>query len=66
MLEQGPYGEWRPIETGARAIHVGTVATGEIEGTYDPPAPDPATKAARSERAKKAAEARWRKKEVAR
>ena len=33
-MPYGPKGQWRPAETGACAVHVMKVATGQIEETY--------------------------------
>ena len=39
-MPRGPNGEWRPAGTGACAVHVMKIATGQIDETYEPP-PDP-------------------------
>lgn len=55
-MPKGPQGQWRPADPVACAVHVGRIATGEIEETYEAPRrPDPA---ADSRRASKAAKAR--------
>ena len=55
-MPKGPQGQWRPADPVACAVHVGRIATGEIEETYEPPRrPDPAGD---SRRASKAAKAR--------
>ena len=35
-MPRGPKGEWRPAAPIASAVHVGRIATGEIEETYEP------------------------------
>ena len=43
-MPRGPTGEWRPDDPIACAVHVATIATGQIEETYEPPAePEDAT-----------------------
>lgn len=54
-MARGPNGEWRPADPVARAVHIGRIATGQIEETFDPP-PREATPEA-SERARKAGKA---------
>ena len=56
-MPKGPNGEWRPAATGACAVHVMKIATGEIAETYDPPELD-TDHAANSQRASKAGKAR--------
>ena len=34
-MPKGPRGEWRPPDPVARAVHIGRIATGEIEETFD-------------------------------
>ena len=36
-MPYGPNGQWRPNSTGAAAVHVCKLATGEIKETYAPP-----------------------------
>lgn len=36
-MARGPRGEWRPPDPVARAVHIGRIATGEIEETFEPP-----------------------------
>jgi hypothetical protein len=41
-MPKGPQGQWRPADPVACAVHVGRIATGEIEETYEAPRrPDP-------------------------
>ena len=35
-MPKGPQGQWRPAAPIACAVHVGRIATGEIDETYDP------------------------------
>ena len=58
LLPYGPKGEWRPAETGACAVHVMKIATGEVEETYEPPKRPYANPAEASRRASKAGKAR--------
>ena len=56
-MPRGPNGEWRPAGTGACAVHVMKIATGQIEETYEPPPkpkpdPDVSRKAARGGKAR--------------
>ena len=37
-MPKGPQGQWRPKDPIARAVHVGKIATGEIEETTEAPA----------------------------
>lgn len=55
-MPRGPNGEWRPANPIAAAIHVGRIATGEIEETFEPPR-QAADHAAASRRASKAGKA---------
>ena len=57
-MPYGPKGQWRPAETGACAVHVMKIATGQIEETVAPPRDPQADHAAASQRASKAAKAR--------
>ena len=57
-MPKGPNGEWRPAATGACAVHVAKLATGEIAETYEPPAREDVDHAAASQRASKAGKAR--------
>ena len=42
-MPKGPQGPWRPADAVGCAVHVGRIATGEIEETYEVPRrPDPA------------------------
>lgn len=55
-MPRGPNGEWRPADPVAAGVHIGKLATHEIEETFEPPArPDPVDD---SRRAAKAAKAR--------
>lgn len=36
-MPRGPQGQWRPDGPIACAVHVGKIATGEIEESYDAP-----------------------------
>ena len=36
-MPKGPQGQWRPADPVACAVHVGRLATGEIQGTYEAP-----------------------------
>ena len=55
-MPRGPRGEWRPADPVAAGVHIGKLATHEIEETFEPPArPDPV---ADSRQASKAARAR--------
>lgn len=51
-MPRGPNGEWRP------AVHVGRIATGEIEETFGPPERTDEERAAARARASKAGKAR--------
>ena len=54
-MPKGPQGQWRPADPIAAAVHVGRIATGEIEETYDAPRrPDPAADSRRATAAGKA------------
>ena len=57
-MPKGPNGEWRPAATGACAVHVMKIATGEIAETYAPPVRDDVDHVANSQRASKAGKAR--------
>ena len=70
-MARGPNGEWRPADVIGNAVHIGRIATREIEDSKTPPARRKAgiegarSRAAntsaerRSEIAKNAAAARW-------
>lgn len=49
-MPKGPKGKWRPADPIACAVHVGKIATGEIEETHEAPVPKmpPAKRKARS------------------
>ena len=53
-MPYGPKGQWRPADTGACAVHVMKLATGQIEETYEPPRDPKANHAAASKRASEA------------
>ena len=54
-MPKGPQGQWRPSDPIAAALHVGRLATGEIEETYAAPArPDPVADSRRASKAGKA------------
>ena len=54
-MPKGPQGQWRPADPIAAAVHVGRIATGEIEETYEAPRrPDPAADSRRASAAGKA------------
>ena len=56
-MPKGPQGQWKPKGAVAYAVHVGKIATGEIEETYEAPTPKmPPT--ARHERASRGGKAR--------
>ncbi len=55
-MPKGPKGQWRPKGTIACAVHVGKIATGEIEETTQAPAQG--TPEANKERARKGGLAR--------
>lgn len=55
-MPKGPQGQWRPKGTIPCAIHVGKIATGEIEETSEAPAQG--TPQARKKRARKGGLAR--------
>ena len=57
-MPRGPNGEWRPADPIACAVHVGRIATGEIDETFDPPARSAKERAAAAARASKAGKAR--------
>jgi hypothetical protein len=74
-MPKGPRGEWRPADPVACAVHIGKLATGQVEETYEVPAdrrrpPDPAaggraraakmTAEERSASAKRASDSRWK------
>ena len=41
-MPKGPRGEWRPADPVAAGVHIGKIATHEIEETFEaPPRPDP-------------------------
>ena len=56
-MPKGPQGQWRPKDPIASAVHVGKIATGEIEETNEPPAPKMPLDA-RRERARSGGKAR--------
>lgn len=56
-MPKGPQGQWRPAATGALAVHVCRIATGEISETYEPPRKD-ADHTLASQQASKAGKAR--------
>ena len=54
-MPKGPQGQWRPADPVACAVHVGRIATGEIEETYEAPRrPDPAADSRRASEGGKA------------
>lgn len=57
-MPKGPNGEWRPAATGACAVHVMKIATGEIAETYAPPARDDVDHVENSQRASLGGKAR--------
>ena len=57
-MPYGPKGQWRPAATGACAVHVMKIATGEIQETFEPPKRPDADHAAATRRATKAGKAR--------
>lgn len=57
-MPRGPNGEWRPADPVACAVHVGKIATGEINETFDPPERTEEERAAATARASKAGKAR--------
>ena len=57
-MPKGPKGEWRPADPVARAVHIGKLATGQIEETHEAPRDPNADHAAASRRASKAGKAR--------
>jgi len=71
-MAKGPNGEWRPADVIGNAVHVGKIATREIEDSKTPPARRKAglrgvkarvantSAERRSEIAKSAATARWK------
>ncbi len=56
-MPKGPKGQWRPAYPIACAMHVGKIATGEIQETHEPPAPK-MPQDARRERARSGGKAR--------
>lgn len=57
IMPRGPQGQWRPAAPIACAVHVGRIATGEIEETYEPSPQaklDPAVTRARARKGGKA------------
>ena len=56
-MARGPNDEWRPTGDVACAVHVGRIATGEIEESYDPPSPK-MSDSDRCERARRGGNAR--------
>lgn len=57
-MPRGPKGEWRPADPVARAVHIGKLATGQIEETFEPPRDPKADHAAASRRASLGGKAR--------
>ena len=57
-MPRGPNGEWRPADPVACAVHVGRIATGEIDETFAPPERTDEERAAARARASKAGKAR--------
>ena len=55
-MPKGPRGEWRPADPVACAVHVGRIATGEIQETHE--APRRPNSAADSRRASEGGKAR--------
>ena len=54
-MPKGPHGQWRPADPVACAVHVGRIATGEIEDTHEAPSrPDPAADSKRASEGGKA------------
>jgi hypothetical protein len=54
-MPKGPQGQWRPPDPVACAAHVGRLATGEIQETYEAPRrPDPAADSRRASEGGKA------------
>ena len=54
-MPRGPEGQWRPAGPVAAGVHIGKLATGEINETYAPPArPDPVGDSRRASKAGKA------------
>ena len=54
-MPKGPQGQWRPADPVGCAVHVGRIATGEIEETHDAPRrPDPTADSRRASAAGKA------------
>jgi len=56
-MPRGPNGEWRPADPIAAAVHVGKIATGQIDETFDPPRRQDVDHAEVSQRASKAGKA---------
>ncbi len=58
-MPRGPKGEWRPADPVARAVHIGKLATGQIEERFKPPRrPDPAADSRRASEGGKARSAK--------
>lgn len=57
-MPKGPKGQWRPADPVACAVHVGRIATGEIEETFEAPERSDEERAAARARASKAGKAR--------
>ena len=55
-MPKGPRGQWRPADPVARAVHIGRLATGQVEETTEAPRRD-VDHAAASRRASKAGKA---------
>ncbi len=55
-MPHGPKGEWRPADPVARAVHIGRLATGQLEETTEAPRRE-TDHAAASRRASKAGKA---------
>ena len=54
-MPRGPNGEWRPADPVAAGVHIGKLATHEIEETFEaPPRPDPVDDSRRASAAAKA------------
>ena len=68
-MPKGPQGQWRPADPVACAVHVGRLATGEIQETYEAPRrPNPAADSQRASaggKARAASQTPERRKQVA-
>ena len=59
-MPRGPNGEWRPADPVAAGVHIGKLATHEIEETFEaPPRPDPVDDSRRASAAAKARAAKY-------